>query len=70
MSVAEAIKMLLMDSPEQLTRFSSRRHWLRDATGQWFVFSQEDKKEDTHFIKNDLLISQGLGYARELEKIV
>lgn len=70
MSVAEATKMLLMDSPEQLAQFSDRRHWLRDTTGQWFVFSQEQKKEDTHFVRNDLLISQGLGYARELEKIV
>ena len=70
MSVAEAIKLLLMDSPEQLAQFASKRHWLRDTTGQWFIFSQEEKKEDTHFIRNNLLISQGLGYARELEKIV
>lgn len=70
MSVVEATKMLLMDSTEQLVQFSEQRGWRRDETGQWFVFSQEEKKEDTHFIKNDLLISQGLGYARELEKIV
>lgn len=69
-SVGEAARMLLLDSPEQLAEFSAQRNWLRDATEQWFVFSQEVKKEDTHFIKNSLLISQELGYARELEKIV
>lgn len=70
MSVGEAAKILLTDSAEQLTQFAEQRKWLRDSSGQWFVFSQDEKKEDTHFIKNSLLISQGLGYARELEKIV
>lgn len=62
--------MLLMESPDQLAQFSSQRKWLRDTTGEWFVFSQEMKKEELHFIRNSTLISQGLGYARELEKIV
>lgn len=62
--------MLLMESPDQLAQFSSQRKWLRDATGEWFIFSQEVKKEELHFIRNSVLISQGLGYARELEKIV
>ena len=66
----EAGKMLLMDSIEPLTQFASQRKWARDTNGEWFVFSQEEKKEDLHFIKNSLLISQELGYARELEKIV
>lgn len=69
-SVNEASKMLLMDSPDQLAQFASQRKWLKDSMGEWFVFSQEEKKEDLHFIKNSLLITQGLGYARELEKIV
>jgi hypothetical protein len=62
--------MLLMESPDQLTEFARRREWLVDSTGEWLVFSQEEKKEELHFIKNNTLISQGLGYARELEKIV
>ncbi len=71
MSAGEAGKMLLMESPEQLAAFAEERKWLRDTTtGEWFEFSQEKKKEDRHFIKNSLLIRQGLGYARELEKIV
>lgn len=70
MSVSEAAKMLLMDSPDQLAGFADQRTWLMDPSGQWFRFSQQEKKEDLHFIKNNLLISQGLGYARELEKIV
>lgn len=70
MSVGEAAKMLLVDSEQQLAQFAKQRNWNKDENGMWFVFSQEEKKEDRHFIKNDLLISQGLGYVRELEKIV
>lgn len=62
--------MLLMESADQLTQFASQRNWRTNPTGEWFVFSQEEKKEDLHFIKNSLLIRQELGYARELEKIV
>ena len=62
--------MLLMETPQQLEEFARERSWVADSTGEWFQFSQEQKKEDRHFIQNHLLIRQGLGYARELEKIV
>ena len=70
MSAGEAGKMLLMESAQQLAEFAEERKWLKDDTGEWFEFSQEKKQEDRHFIRNSLLIRQGLGYARELEKIV
>lgn len=70
MSANEAGKMLLMESTEQLAEFAAGRKWEKDDTGEWFEFSQEQKQEDRHFIRNSLLIRQGLGYARELEKIV
>ena len=70
MSSSEAGKMLLMESSQQLSDFAAERKWVRDDSGEWFEFLQEKKKEDGHFIKNSLLIRQGLGYARELEKIV
>ena len=67
MPVEEAARMLKVDSAQQ---FAQQRNWQRDPTGQHFIFSQEKKNEDLHFIKNSVLICQGLGYARELEKIV
>ncbi len=70
MSVKEAARILMMESDQELVEFAAQRKWDKDASGHFFVFSQEESKEDLHFIRNSLLICQGLGYARELEKIV
>ena len=70
MLVEETAKVLMCDSLEQLLQFAEERCWLRDSTSKYFIFSLEKKKENLHFIGNTFLISQELGYARELEKIV
>ena len=62
--------MLLVSSEEELVDYATKRDWKQDQSGQFFVFRQEEKKEDLHFIRNSELVCQALGYARELEKIV
>ena len=69
-SVSEAAKLLLTNSAQELEEFASGRKWQQDMEGQFFVFAQEEKKEDLHFVRNPMLIQQALGYVRELEKIV
>ena len=69
-SVSEAAKLLLTNSTQELEEFASGRKWQQDMEGQFFVFAQEEKKEDLHFVRNPTLIQQALGYVRELEKIV
>ena len=69
-SVSEAAKLLLTNSAQELEEFASGRKWQQDMEGQFFVFAQEEKKEDLHFVRNPTLIQQALGYVRELEKIV
>ena len=69
-SVSEAAKLLLTNSDQELTDFAATRKWQQDMDGQFFVFAQEEKKEDLHFVRNCTLIQQALGYVRELEKIV
>ena len=69
-SVAEAAKMLLIESPPALVEYAAKRSWVYDPTNQFFVFTRDEKNEDLHFVRNTQLISQALGYARELEKIV
>ena len=68
LSVAEATKMLMCESPQELESYVEDRGWV--CEGEFFLFAQEEKKEELHFVRNSLLISQALGYARELEKIV
>lgn len=62
--------MLLIESQPKLVEYAANRNWTADPTNQFFVFARDDKKEDLHFVRNTKLISQALGYARELEKIV
>ena len=69
-SVVEAAKVLMIESGEQLDQYVREREWAVSEDGQFFVFSQQQKKETLHFVKNQLLIQEYLGYARELEKIV
>ena len=69
-SVVEAAKVLMIDSEGQLEEHVREREWKMSDDGQYLVFSQPDKKETLHFVKNQLLIQEYLGYARELEKIV
>lgn len=69
-SVQEVAKMLMIEASQELEDFAQKRGWQRDSTGDCFVFAREAKKEERHFVRNILLISQSLGYARELEKIV
>ena len=64
------MKTLMIDSPELLMAYATRRNWQQDSSGQFFVFARDETKEDLHFVRNSTLISQALGYARELEKIV
>ena len=68
-SVPEAGKMLMMESQEQLETYVGERGWTVSEGGA-FVFSQQEKKEELHFVRNELLIRECLSYARELEKIV
>ena len=68
LSVTEATKMLMCESPQELEAYVEERGWV--CEGEFFLFAQEEKKEELHFVRNSLLISQALGYARELEKIV
>lgn len=68
--MSEASKLLLTNSEKELAEFASRHGWQQDMDGQFFVFAQEEKKEDLHFVRNCTLIQQALGYVRELEKIV
>ena len=69
-SVREAAKVLMIESEDQLEPYSREREWAVSSDRMYFVFSQQDKKETLHFVKNQLLIQEYLGYARELEKIV
>ena len=62
--------MLLIESPPALVEYAAKRNWVHDPTNQFFVFARDEKNEDLHFVRNTQLISQALGYARELEKIV
>ena len=68
--MSEASKLLFTDSEKELAEFAGRRGWQQDMGGQFFIFAQEEKKEDLHFVRNCTLIQQALGYVRELEKIV
>ena len=67
-SVPEAAKVLMVE-PAQLEQYARERQWTLSEDGHYFVFSQQEKKE-RHFVQNQLLIQEYLGYARELEKIV
>ena len=69
-SVVEAAKVLMIDSEAQLEQYVRERQWATSEDGLHFVFSREEKKETLHFVKNQLLIQEFLGYACELEKIV
>lgn len=62
--------MLMTESPAMLIEYAARRGWQQDPSGQAFLFAKDETKEDLHFVRNNQLISQALGYARELEKIV
>lgn len=69
-SVAEAVKVLVLDSQDQLDDYVKERGWVVSENGTFFIFSQQEKKEKFHFVQNQLLIQEFLSYARELEKIV
>ena len=70
-AVAEAAKVLGLDTQEQLDEFQGKKKWMLEENGQFFVFNSGDKQtEDVHFIKSGPLILQTLNYAKELEKIV
>ena len=69
-SVMEAAKMLMFESSEEFEGYVSARGWKLDERRGFFVFAQEEKKQELHFVRNSVLICQSLGYARELEKIV
>ena len=60
--------MLMCESPKELESYITERGWV--LQGEFFLFAQEERKEELHFVRNNVLISQALGYARELEKIV
>ncbi len=69
-SVAEAAKVLMFDSFEELHAYVTARGWQQNESGEFFIFGLEEKKEELHFVRNSVLVCQSLGYARELEKIV
>ena len=69
-SVLEAAKVLMIESPGQLEEYVKEREWTVSGDGNYIVFSQQEKRETLHFVQNQLLIQQCLGYAQELEKIV
>lgn len=69
-SAQEAAKVLMVESSAQLEEYVREREWTVSEDGAHFVFSQQEKKEKLHFVQNQLLIQECLGYARELEKIV
>ena len=68
-SIDGACKLLMVDTLDELRAYVGERGWQVDPSGQWFVFSHEEKQE-ADLVKSPALISQCLGYARELEKIV
>ena len=69
-SVVEAAKVLMVESEEELEEFVRGRDPKWVVSDGHFVFSQQESKEKLHFVQNQLLIKEYLGYARELEKIV
>lgn len=69
-SVSEAVKVLALDSQDQLGEYVKERGWVVNETGTTFIFSQLEKKEKLHFVQNQFLIEEYLSYARELERIV
>ena len=69
-SVAEAAKVLMIESEDQLEQYVREREWAMSEDRNFFVFPRQEKKETLHFVQNQLLIQEYLGYARELEKIV
>ncbi len=60
----------MTENPTILLDYATKRGWQQDPSGQAFLFAKDETKEDLHFVRNSQLISQALGYARELEKIV
>lgn len=68
-SVDGASKLLMAETQDELRAYFTERGWQLDPVGQWFVFTRKEK-QDTDMVKSPALISQSLGYARELEKIV
>ena len=66
----EAAKMLMIDSVDELEGYVQERGWMTGEGGSSFIFPQKEKKEELHFVQNELLIRECLSYARELEKIV
>ena len=66
--IREAARLLMMDTLADLTDYVERRGW--SLANEHFVFNREVIKQENDMIRSPVLISQCLGYARELEKIV
>ena len=70
LSVREALKLLMIESVDELNKFVSKRGWTVDPTQSYFQFRNEDSKQENEIIRSPSLIAQCLSYAKELEKIV
>lgn len=70
-SYAEAARLLMIDSEDQFTAYIHQRGWVFNSSQNCFTFCNEERKsENNELVRSPLLISQCLGYVRELEKIV
>jgi 26S proteasome regulatory subunit N12 len=70
-SYSEAARFLMVNSEEEFGAYVNTRGWSFDPSRQLFTFAINDRKSDVNeIVKSPLLISQCLGYVRELEKIV
>lgn len=71
-SYTEAARLLMLDNEQEFTSYVNQRGWNHDTSRQLFVFAvkKEGGTESNEMLRSPLLISQCLGYARELEKIV
>lgn len=70
-SCTEAARLLMIDNSKEFMDYASRRGWQLNPTQEVFLFEPKERRpESSEMVKSSLLISQCLGYARELEKIV
>ena len=70
LSVPEALKLLMVETIDDLHKFVSKRGWTLDNTQTMFLFNSEDTKQESEVFRSPTLIAQCLSYAKELEKIV
>ena len=72
-SYVEAARLLMIDNKEKFFTYVTSRGWVMDDSRQVFIFGSSEGVKDSEgseIVRSPLLISQCLGYVRELEKIV